>query len=113
MTTEAERLARVEGILEQVDRRLTRLEADLLALRQEMATGRQEIRQEMATGRQEAREEIGSLRQEIAALRQETREEIGSLRQEMRTQFYWLVGIMVTVLAGLVGLAASILVTGR
>lgn len=84
MTTEAERLSRVEGFLEQMDRRLTRVEAD-----------------------------IADLRQEMASLRQEVHEEIGSLRQEMRTQFYWLVGLMVTVLAGLVGLAASIIATGR
>ncbi|MFN3974926.1 MAG: hypothetical protein ACK4K2_06635 [Dehalococcoidia bacterium] len=82
MTNEAERPSRVGG-RGYIDRRLTGVGADTLSSRQEMA-----------------------------AFRQETPREISTLRQEMRTPFYWLVGLLVTVLAAVVGLAVSIITTG-
>jgi len=62
-----ERIARIEGILEQMDKRLTRLE-----------------------------NEVSHLREEINSLRREVREEINSLRDMVWSQFKWTIGILIT-----------------
>ena len=62
-----ERVARIEGILEQMDKRLTRLE-----------------------------NEVSHLREEINSLRREVREEINSLRDMVWSQFKWTIGILIT-----------------
>lgn len=62
-----ERQAKVEGILEQIDKRVGRVES-----------------------------EVSGLRIEINSLRDEMRSEIGELRTKMDTNFRWLVGIMIT-----------------
>jgi predicted nuclease with TOPRIM domain len=62
-----ERLAKVEGILEEVRARLNHLEAELAGLRDWM------------------RDEIGGLRQELSGL-----------RREMYTNFRWTLAIMIS-----------------
>ena len=64
-----ERLAKVEGILEQVGERLNGVETRL-----------------------------NHLESEISQLRQEMNANNRELRQEMRTQFHWTLGIMLGVL---------------
>ena len=68
-----ERMAKVEGILEEVRTRLNHLESRMDGLETTMAT------------------EFSQLRQEINANNRE-------LRQEMRTRFRWTLGIMLGVL---------------
>ena len=73
-----ERVARIEGILEQMDKRLTKLENEVSRLREEMGG------------------EINSLRGEVNSLRREVREEINSLRDMVWSQFKWTIGILIT-----------------
>ena len=80
MTTDSDRISRIEGIIEQISLRLTALEAGQESIRTEM-------RESIGSLRTEMRESIGSLRTEmsdsIGSLRTEMRESIGSLRTEM------------------------------
>ncbi|HLG30949.1 MAG TPA: hypothetical protein VI387_12125 [Candidatus Brocadiales bacterium] len=69
-----ERQAKVEGVLEQIDKRLDHLESDVSSLRSE----------------------INSLRDEMHSGMNSLRGEIGELRAKIDTNFRWLVGIMIT-----------------
>ena len=62
-----ERVARIEGILEQMDKRLLRLE-----------------------------NEVVHVREVISRLRGEVENRINDLRGEMRGQFRWIIGIIIT-----------------
>jgi len=79
----------MEGILEQMDKRLNHLEGELSDLRKEM-------REEMSGLRDEMREEMsglrGEMREEISALRGEMRE----FRRALETNFRWTIGILIT-----------------
>ena len=68
--TVEERLARLEGLAEQMDKRLSDLREDVGGIRLEMHQRFAEVRQEMA-----------ELRQEI---------------RELRGRFWWLIGIMLS-----------------
>ncbi|RKY01519.1 hypothetical protein DRP77_09575 [Candidatus Poribacteria bacterium] len=56
-----ERVARVEGILEQMDKRLSRVEAELKELRQEISAEIRELRSEMMAGFQRLDDRFYSL----------------------------------------------------
>lgn len=74
-----ERMARIEGILEQVSDQLNHLEARIQALDNKLDSSIRELRGEMSSG-------MGELRGEIR-----------ELRAQMGMQFRWIVGlIMVT-----------------
>jgi predicted nucleic acid-binding Zn-ribbon protein len=73
-----ERVARIEGILEQVDKRLNHLESEVRELRSEM------------------RGEIGSLRGEISGVRSELGSEIRELRRDLNNRFFWLLGVQIS-----------------
>jgi len=98
-----ERVARVEGVLEQMDKRLGRVEAELKELRQEITAEIRMLREEM--------------RSEISGLRSEVRNEIDGLRNEMTAgfqrmdeRFYSLVKWIIVALASMWGtLMAAIL----
>jgi len=62
-----ERVARIEGILEQVDKRLNHLESEMRELRSEM-------------------------RGEISEVRGEIRE----LRRDLNNRFFWLLGVQIS-----------------
>ena len=68
MTIE-ERVSSLEGAYFQVDQRLTDLHGDMLGLREDMGTLRQEVRQDMAELRREVRQDNNALRQEMRQLR--------------------------------------------
>ncbi|MCY3648020.1 MAG: hypothetical protein F4052_06780 [Dehalococcoidia bacterium] len=93
MTTE-ERLGRLEGAYEQVDKRLGDLALAVNSLRQEMADGQAALRQEMADGQ--------------AALRQDMTGQLGNLRSEMNGRFNTLLvigaGAWVTTVGLIIGL---------
>ena len=72
MTTDSDRISRIEGIIEQISQRLTALELGQESLRTEMSDSIGSLRTEM-------RESIGSLRTEMS-------ESFGSLRTEMQNQ---------------------------
>jgi len=84
-----ERVARVEGIVEQMDKRLNHIETELRGLREEFATFRKEVGERFEGLRKEIFGEISSLRREVFG-------EISSLRRELNTRFYWLIGILMT-----------------
>jgi tetrahydromethanopterin S-methyltransferase subunit B len=66
-----ERVARVEGIVEQMDKRLNHIETELRDFRKEVFI-------------------------EISSLRREVFSEITGLRREFNTRFYWLIGIQIS-----------------
>ena len=94
MTTE-ERLSRVEGAFEQVDKRLGDLTQAVTALRQEMHEGQAALRQEMSDGNTALRQEMSdgdaAMRREMseghAAFRGEVAYQVGGLRSEMNDRF--------------------------
>ena len=62
-----ERVARIEGIVEQMDKRLNHIESEIRDLRSEM---RSEIR--------------------------DLRGEIGDLRRDLNSRFFWLLGVQIS-----------------
>lgn len=69
-----ERVARIEGILSQMDKRLNHVETEIVGLRGE----------------------INSLRGEITGLRGEINGRFARLEGEIRTNFRWIIGLMLT-----------------
>ena len=69
-----ERVSRLEGAYEQVDKRLDDLKQEITTLRGDVGSLRDEMRRE-----------VGSLRNDIGSLRDEMRSNNGSLRDEMRS----------------------------
>ena len=114
MTTESDRISRLEGIIEQIAATLTALHQGQEDLRSEMREGDAALRAEMREGdaalRAEMRERDAALRAEMsggdAALRAEMREGDAALRAEMHSQFRMVLlinaGIWGTVIAGIV-----------
>jgi F0F1-type ATP synthase membrane subunit b/b' len=79
-----ERLAKVEGIVEQMDKRLNHIETDMREMRKEF-------------------------KEEIDKMRKEFKEEIDKTRQEFRALFRLVIGLLVTTLAAVVGLCGGII----
>jgi predicted nucleic acid-binding Zn-ribbon protein len=77
-----ERVAKIEGIVEQMNERLNHIETDLGDLREEMKS------------------EIRDLRSDLGTLREETRSEIRDLRSDLthkiESNFKWTIGLMLT-----------------
>lgn len=69
-----ERVARIEGILSQMDKRLNHVETEIVGLRGE----------------------ITSLRGEITGLRGEINGRFARIEDEIRTNFRWIIGLMIT-----------------
>ena len=69
-----ERVARIEGILEQMDKRFS------------------EFREYIEKRFDQINERINRLENEVSHLR----EEMGEIRKDMSTQFRWIIGIMIT-----------------
>lgn len=80
-----ERVSRLEGAYEQVDKRLDDLKQEITTFRGEMHGEIGSLRNDIGSLRDETRRDIGSLRNDIGSLRDEMRNEIGSLRDEMRS----------------------------
>ena len=76
------RTARLEGAYEQVDKRLGAVEGRLATLEQKMDTGFAQVRAEISGVRNVLHAEINNLHD--------------VLHTEMRTQFYWLLGVMLS-----------------
>lgn len=106
-----ERVARMEGTLEQIDKRLGVVEADLRGIRTELQDLRGEIRTEIGSLRSEMRTEMGGMRSEIGSLRSGMGTEIGSLRSEMSTNFRWMVGLLIGVWSTMVLMWVTITLT--
>jgi predicted nucleic acid-binding Zn-ribbon protein len=66
-----ERVARIEGILEQTDKRLNHLESEIRDLR-------------------------AYVEGEIKGLRNEIMSEIGDLRRDLNNRFLWILGVRIT-----------------
>jgi predicted nucleic acid-binding Zn-ribbon protein len=71
MSSLEERVARIEGILEQVDKRLNHLESEIRDLR-------------------------AYVEGEIKGLRNEIMDEIGGLRRDLNNRFLWMLGVQIT-----------------
>jgi len=95
-----ERMAKIEGAFEQIDKRLGRLEAEVHSLREEMASLRQELHNEVAI----VRREMGSFREEVYR-------EIGSLRADIKALYRMtlsvLVPMWVTIIGAIIGIALT------
>ncbi len=79
------RVGRLEGVVEQIDKRLTNIEQD----QREMLKRMEAMRRDMEAMNSELRGEMNSMRSE--------------LQSEINTSFRWLVGIIVTLFLGNVG----------
>ena len=77
-----ERVARIEGTLEQMDKRMEYFGGEISGLRTEMGG----LRSEMKT-------EMGGLRTEMGGLRSEMERRFAKVEEEMRTNFRWIVGM--------------------
>jgi predicted nucleic acid-binding Zn-ribbon protein len=73
-----ERVARIEGILEQMDKRLNHLESEIRDLRVEI------------------RDLRAYVEGEIKGLRNEIMSEIGGLRRDLNNRFLWILGVQIT-----------------
>ena len=103
MTTDSDRISRLEGIIEQIAATLTALHQGQEALRSEMRERDAALRAEMSGGDAALRAEMSG---GDAALRAEMREGDAALRAEMHSQFRMVLlinaGIWGTVIAGIV-----------
>jgi archaellum component FlaC len=72
------RVARIEGILEQMDKRLNHLESEIKSLRAYFEG------------------EIKGLRGEVMGEVKSLRGEIGDLRRDLNNRFLWILGVQIT-----------------
>ena len=101
-----ERIARIEGFLEQMNERVKRVENELAMLRDDMGREIRSLREEMG-GR------IDSLRQELGSFKEEVGREISLLRQRIESNFRWTVGILLsTIIPMWVTIILAILLRG-
>jgi archaellum component FlaC len=91
-----ERVAKIEGIVEQMNERLNHIETDLGDLREEMKSEIRDLRSDIGILREETRSEIRDLRSDLGILREETRSEIRDLTQKIESNFKWSMGLMLT-----------------
>ncbi len=95
-----ERMAKIEGTFEQIDKRLGRLEAEVHFLREEMASLREEFRNEIA-----------AVRGEMSSFREEVYREIGSLRADMKALYRMTISVLipmwVTIIGAIIGIALT------
>ncbi len=91
-------IAFVKGVIEQLDRRLTKVENELAELRREFREEinrlRTELKAEINQLRAEVKSDIAQLRSEMRSEISQLRSEISQLRNEMLTMFRWTIGIM-------------------
>jgi predicted nucleic acid-binding Zn-ribbon protein len=80
-----ERVARIEGILEQMDKRLNHLESEIRDLRAEIRDLRAYFEGEIEGLRGEVMGEVKGLRGEI-----------GDLRRDLNNRFLWILGVQIT-----------------
>ena len=90
------RVGRLEGVVEQIDKRLTNIEQDQREMLKRMEAMRRDMESMNSDLRGEMRGEMNSLRRDINSMRSE-------LQSEINTSFRWLVGIIVTLFLGNVG----------
>ena len=103
-----ERVSRLEGAYEQVDKRLDDLKQEITTLRGDVGSLRDEMRREIGS----LRNDIGSLRDEMRSnnesLRNEMRSDNDSLRREMNNRmnnvYILLLGSWLTLVGMMVGL---------
>ena len=103
-----DRVSRLEGAYEQVDRRLSYLHQSVQSFREETRQSTESLREEIKQNREEARQSAESLRQEMNQNREEAQQSVESLRQEVNTRINLLLlligGIWATMLAGVFAL---------
>jgi len=80
-------VAYLKGAIEQLDKRLTRVESELSEFRRE-------VHQLINQLRSELKSEIAQLRSEMKSEIAQLRSEIAQLRSEMSTMFRWTIGII-------------------
>ena len=92
-----DRVSRLEGVYEQVDRRLGDLNQSVQSLRQDINDHREETRRSYESLREDMRQSTESLREDMNQNRMETNTRINLL-------FLMIGGIWVTIVAGLIAL---------
>jgi ABC-type phosphate transport system auxiliary subunit len=106
-----ERMTRIEGMLIQIDKRLTEwinhFDTEIRGLRSELRTELGGLRTELHT-------EIGGLRSELRTEIGGLRVELGGLRAEQSRNFRWTLGILLGILLPMwVTIILAILLKGR
>jgi predicted nucleic acid-binding Zn-ribbon protein len=84
-----ERVARIEGILERMDKRLNHLESEIRDLRVY-------VESEIKSLRAYFEGEIKGLRGEVMGEVKSLRGEIGGLRRDLNNRFLWMLGVQIT-----------------
>jgi predicted nucleic acid-binding Zn-ribbon protein len=84
-----ERVARIEGVLEQMDKRLNHIESEVRDLRNLMEAWRVDFDRKL-------RDMKASFESRIESLRMELYGEIRGLKSDLNNRFYWLLGIQIT-----------------
>ena len=84
-----ERVAKIEGVLEQMDKRLNHLESEIRDLRAYFEG-------EIKSLRAHVEGEIKGLRDEVMGEVKGLRGEISDLRRDLNNRFLWILGVQIT-----------------
>jgi predicted nucleic acid-binding Zn-ribbon protein len=95
-----ERVAKIEGILEQMDKRLNHLESEIRDLRAyvegEIKSLRAHVESEIKGLRAYFEGEIKGLRSEVVGEVKGLRGGINDLRRDLNNRFLWILGVQIT-----------------
>jgi predicted nucleic acid-binding Zn-ribbon protein len=91
-----ERVAKIEGILEQMDKRLNHIESEVRDLRNLMEAWRADFDRKLGDMKASFEKRIENLRMELYGEIGGLKSEIGYLKSDLNNRFYWLLGIQIT-----------------
>jgi regulator of replication initiation timing len=90
-----ERVAKIEGIVEQMNERLNHIETDIGTLHADLGTLREEMKTEIRDVGEKLEYNTQTLREKLKS-NTHLRGEMKDLRGEMRSNFKWTMGFMIT-----------------
>jgi predicted nucleic acid-binding Zn-ribbon protein len=91
-----ERVAKIEGILEQMDKRLNHIESEVRDLKNLMEAWRADFDRKLGDMKASFEKRIENLRMELYGEIGGLKSEIGYLKSDLNNRFYWLLGIQIT-----------------
>ncbi|MCR6669253.1 MAG: hypothetical protein NDF51_04575 [archaeon YNP-WB-040] len=96
MSSLEERVAKIEGVLEQMDKRLNHIESEVRDLRNLMEAWRADFDRKLGDMKASFEKRIENLRMELYGEIGSLKSEIGYLKSDLNNRFYWLLGIQIT-----------------
>jgi predicted nucleic acid-binding Zn-ribbon protein len=91
-----ERVAKIEGVLEQMDKRLNHIESEVRDLKNLMEAWRADFDRKLGDMKASFEKRIENLRMELYGEIGGLKSEIGYLKSDLNNRFYWLLGIQIT-----------------